>query len=98
MNLLRRRCTATRRRWLITISMVAILLMTFGNARAQTVNLDRVIAELEPEIQRAMLEGKIPSATVALVSGDKVVWSNAYGYANLWARTPATLSTVYLIG
>jgi CubicO group peptidase (beta-lactamase class C family) len=45
-----------------------------------------------------MLEGRIPSASIALVSGDKVIWSNAYGYANLWARTPATLSTVYLIG
>ena len=68
------------------------------NAAAQTINLDRVVAELEPEIQRALVEGKIPSASVALVSGDKVIWTGAYGYSNLWARTPATPSTTYLIG
>ena len=27
-----------------------------------------------------------------------MIWSNAYGYSNLWARTPATPNTVYLIG
>src|SRR5436189_4495890 len=65
---------------------------------AQTINVERVVAELEPEIQRALVEGKIPSASIALVSGDKVIWTGAYGYSNLWARTPATVNTVYLIG
>jgi len=65
---------------------------------AQTINVERVVAELEPEIQRALVEGKIPSASIALVSGDKVIWTGAYGYSNLWARTPATPSTVYVIG
>lgn len=45
-----------------------------------------------------MLEGKIPSATVALIAGDQVIWTGAYGQSNLWARTPAVPSTVYLIG
>ena len=77
---------------------VAIALALFQNAAAQTINIERVVAELEPEIQRALVEGKIPSASIALVSGDKVIWTGAYGYSNLWARTPATPSTVYLIG
>ena len=77
---------------------VAIALALFQNAAAQTINIERVVAELEPEIQRALIEGKIPSASIALVSGDKVIWTGAYGYSNLWARTPATPSTVYLIG
>src|SRR5213079_3133551 len=64
----------------------------------QTVNIDRVVAELEPEIQRTLLAGNIPSASIALIAGDKVIWTNAYGYSNLWARTPATPSTVYLVG
>jgi CubicO group peptidase (beta-lactamase class C family) len=58
--------------------------------QAQTINIDRLAADLEPEIQRAMIEGKIPSATVALVSGDRIIWTGAYGYSNIWARTPAT--------
>jgi CubicO group peptidase (beta-lactamase class C family) len=44
-----------------------------------------------------MRDGNIPSLTIALVTGDDVVWQGAYGYANVWARTPATPNTVYLI-
>lgn len=69
-----------------------------GAATLQQGDVQRVVAELEPEIQRAMLEGRIPSLTVALVAGERVIWSGGYGYANLWARTPAVPSTVYLIG
>ncbi|HSK73137.1 MAG TPA: serine hydrolase domain-containing protein [Pyrinomonadaceae bacterium] len=65
---------------------------------AQTIDVKNLADELEPEIRRAMIEGNIPSATVALVSGDKVIWTGAYGESNLWARTPATVDTVYLIG
>src|SRR5687767_13682302 len=67
-------------------------------AVSQTLNIDRVVAELEPEIHRTLLAGNIPSATIALVSGNQVIWTGAYGYSNLWARTPATPNTVYLIG
>ncbi|HJZ79945.1 MAG TPA: serine hydrolase domain-containing protein [Pyrinomonadaceae bacterium] len=80
------------------ISVVAIVLLVPQIAAAQTVNVDRVVAELEPEIQRTLLAGNIPSASIALTSGDRVIWTNAYGYSNLWARTPATPTTVYLIG
>src|SRR6185369_9996787 len=76
----------------------ALLLFVSTVARAQTVNLDRVLPELEPEIQRTLLAGNLPSASVALIAGDKVIWTNAYGYSNLWARTPPTPNTVYLIG
>jgi len=78
--------------------VAAIILLISQLAAAQTVNVDRVVAELEPEIQRTLLAGKIPSASIALISGDRVIWTNAYGYSNLWARTPATPDTVYLIG
>jgi CubicO group peptidase (beta-lactamase class C family) len=82
----------------VTIILAAVVLSATTITPAQTVNVDRVVAELEPEIQRAMLAGNIPSASVALVSGDQVIWSNGYGYSNLWARTPASTNTVYLIG
>lgn len=78
--------------------LTALVLCISTAARAQTVNVDRVVPELETEIQRTLLAGNIPSATVALIAGDRVIWTNAYGYSNLWARTPATPNTVYLIG
>ena len=78
--------------------LLTIILAVATFASGQTVNIDRVVAELQPEIQRALLAGNIPSASIALISGDRVIWTNAYGYSNLWARTPATPNTVYLIG
>jgi CubicO group peptidase (beta-lactamase class C family) len=77
---------------------VALLLALPLLASAQTLNIERVVAELEPEIQRTLLAGNIPSASIALVSGNQVIWNGAYGYSNLWARTPAAPNTVYLIG
>src|SRR3989475_3652773 len=78
--------------------LAAIVLLASSSAHAQTVNIDRVVAELEPEIQRMLLAGNIPSCSIALIAGDRVIWTNAYGYSNLWARTPATPNTIYLIG
>ncbi len=56
-----------------------------------------VVAELEPEIRRAMVEGRIPSVTVALTVGGEIVWSGGYGETNLRTRTPATPESVYII-
>ena len=86
------------KRLLAVVRLAAIVAAVALVARAQTVNVDRVVAELEPEIQRMLLAGNIPSASIALVANDRVIWTNAYGYSNLWARTPATPNTVYLIG
>jgi CubicO group peptidase (beta-lactamase class C family) len=92
------RHTRLRREFLVAISIAAIFLTASRPAISQTINIDRVIADLEPEIQRALIAGNIPSALIALIAGDRVIWTGAYGYSNLWARTPATPSTVYLIG
>lgn len=90
--------TAIRKYLSLMLGVIVTLLFATTISTAQTIDLERVVAELEPEIHRTLLAGNIPSASVALVAGDRVIWSNAYGYSNLWARTPATPSTVYLIG
>ena len=59
--------------------------------------LHRVLSELEPEIARAMTDGRIPSLTMALTAGDELLWSRGFGSANLRTRTPATPETVYII-
>jgi CubicO group peptidase (beta-lactamase class C family) len=58
----------------------------------------RVTARLEVEIRRAMQAGQIPSVTVALTDRVGELWAGAYGQSNLWAGTPASTETVYLIG
>ncbi len=60
--------------------------------------LSRVVTELEAEIRRDMLEGQIPSIAVALTDRVGELWARAYGESNLWAGTPASTQTVYLIG
>ena len=82
----------------LILCLAVIAVFSRGVVSAQTIEIDRVVAELEPEIQRALLAGNIPSASIALVSGDQVIWTGAYGHSNLWARTPAAPNTVYLIG
>ncbi|HSR50633.1 MAG TPA: serine hydrolase domain-containing protein [Acidobacteriota bacterium] len=85
-----------------TALLLALLLWTVVQAPAQdspVASPDAPLqARIETEIRRAMIEGNIPSMTVALVSGEEIVWTGAYGYSNLWAKTPAVTSTVYLIG
>jgi len=59
--------------------------------------LARVTSHLEPVIREVMEEGNIPSLTVALTDRSGELWSGAYGESNLWAGTPASTETVYLI-
>src|ERR1700754_1145142 len=92
------RTTRLREYLFVTICVVAMLVTAPSRAAGQNINVDRVVAELEPEIQRTLIAGNIPSASIALIAVDRVIWTGAYGYSNLWARTPATPSTVYLIG
>jgi len=59
--------------------------------------LARVVDRLEPVIREAMLEGKIPSITVALTDREGELWAGAFGETNRWAGTPASTESVYLI-
>ncbi len=88
-------------RMFLLLSLASLVFASASGSRrmhAQAIPIDRLAADLEPEIRRAMIEGRIPSAAVALVAGDRIIWSGAYGHSNIWAQTPATPSTVYLIG
>jgi len=87
-------CRLIRVSALITFAFVS----SAGLARAQTPDVGRVVKELEPEIKRTMSEAHIPSASIALVSGDQIIWKQAYGYSNCWTKAAATTDTVYLIG
>jgi len=82
------------------VIIVLIFSLFFLRPNLFCFNLENVgLAEkIEPEVKKIMLEGNIPSAVVALVSGDKIIWTGAFGYSNVWAKTPALPETVYLIG
>ena len=77
---------------------VLLLAVGSGHAVAQEIDLERLTSELQPAIHTMLTDGNVPSATIALVVGDRTVWTNGYGYANVWAKTAAVPETVYLIG
>lgn len=57
----------------------------------------RLAAVLDPEIERSLKAGRIPSLAVACVCGDRFVWTRSAGLANIRVKTPAACDTVYLI-
>jgi CubicO group peptidase (beta-lactamase class C family) len=57
----------------------------------------RLASILDPEIERSLKVGRIPSMAVVCVSGDRVVWTRSAGLANIRVKTPAACDTVYLI-
>lgn len=78
------------------LGLLVVFLPLSGSAQSVTaIDIRPVTTILEREIYRAMVDGQIPSLTIALVSGDQILWSAGFGEANLWTRTPATPSTVY---
>lgn len=84
---------------MLTPATAALLALVISPLLAQAqARPDAVVASLDTEIRRAMLDGNIPSLTVALVDREGEIWAGAYGHSNLWARTPASTKTVYLIG
>ncbi len=91
-------------KWIVVLTKACLglcgllLAVDSGHALAQEIDLGQLASELEPAIHTMMTDGQVPSAAIALVVGDRTVWTNAYGYANLWAETPAVSETVYLIG
>ena len=57
----------------------------------------RLAALLDPEIERSLKVGRIPSMAVVCVSGDRIVWTRSAGLSNVRVKTPAAVDTVYLI-
>jgi CubicO group peptidase (beta-lactamase class C family) len=82
----------------IILAAGLVLVCSTAGQEASSDEARRLSGLLVPEIQKVMAEGRIPSCAVALVRGDRIVWSGAYGFSNLWAKTPARPETVYLIG
>lgn len=57
----------------------------------------RLAARLDPEIERVLKLGRIPSMAVVCFSGDRIIWTRSAGLSNVRVKTPAACDTVYLI-
>src|SRR6201991_2136977 len=64
---------------------------------AQTLPADR-LEKIEKAITATMSQQNIPGLSVAVVTDQKLRWSNGYGLADLENYVPAKAATVYRLG
>ena len=68
------------------------------NLPAGPLTLADVQERLRQAIEQTMYAQHVPSISLALVKGDKMVWTKAFGYMNLARSVPADEDTVYMTG
>lgn len=80
----------------------AVLTMKAAPQTSNSVNkgnhLERTKKVLQTEIRKLILETGIPSISLAIVEGDKIVWAESFGEANIRSRSRATAETLYNTG
>lgn len=78
---------------------VMLFLLVFAGvpAAAQRLPADK-IEKIEKEITATMSQQNIPGLSVAVVTEQKLRWSNGYGLADLENYVPAKAATVYRLG
>jgi CubicO group peptidase (beta-lactamase class C family) len=54
--------------------------------------------QLKIKIENCLRENGIPGAAVAVVTGDSVLFTDGFGYANIEMKTPVTANTHFFLG
>jgi CubicO group peptidase (beta-lactamase class C family) len=82
------------------LGSLVLLVLPASGAMAQTGKFDlaRTKAVLTPIIEKTLAENGIPSMSIALVRGDSIVWTAAFGYSNMYTHARATTETLYSTG
>jgi CubicO group peptidase (beta-lactamase class C family) len=52
-------------------------------------------SEIREQIRTGMSDSSVPSLTLSVAQGDRIIWEEAFGWADLESRTPATPKTPY---
>src|ERR1043166_5234040 len=58
----------------------------------------RDIDELRAKVARVLLREHVPGAGIALVDGDRILWSGGVGLADVANRRPVTADTLFRVG
>jgi CubicO group peptidase (beta-lactamase class C family) len=82
----------------VITTLVVLLVSTTPVSAQGGYDLERTKADLTRLIEETMHEQGIPSVSIALVKGDEIVWTEAFGYANVRTKTVATPDTIYSTG
>src|SRR5688500_10225289 len=85
----------------LMVICAALAVMTAAqtpNSQSKKSQLDRTKKVLQAEIQKLLSETGIPSISLAVVEGDKIVWTESFGEANVRSRSRANSETLYNTG
>jgi CubicO group peptidase (beta-lactamase class C family) len=86
------------RQALLLLALFAVLAPLEVVAQPGRFDLEKTKTVLTGLINKAIAEQGVPSISIALVRGDSIVWTAAFGYANVRAKTAATPETYYSTG
>lgn len=78
--------------------IIAVILSSLSLVNAQADLSPELRSKIDKVATDALAESGVPSASVAVVKGGKIVYLNAYGSARLEPKTPATSAMRYSIG
>jgi CubicO group peptidase (beta-lactamase class C family) len=81
----------------IFIHCITIMLLniTQGYAQSDEFNLEQTKRILTGQIEEALKSSGGASISISLVKEDKIVWSAAFGYSNIRAKSSAIPETIY---
>jgi serine beta-lactamase-like protein LACTB len=80
----------------MALPLVCLITATLHAQPASPPN--KALAGLDGFIARRVEQHRLPALSIALVDGDRVVWSKGYGLADPQRKRPATAETVYRVG
>lgn len=59
---------------------------------------DEVIEKLKAAVEYEVEQKKLPSFSISIVDGDKMVWADGFGFQDADKKIPSTANTVYRVG
>ena len=86
--------------WAVTLLLV-IPASTVVHAVADEPLLRLTVSQIElihESVQRSMADGKIPGVSLVIVSGNEVIYSKGFGYADVGNQVAVTMETVFELG
>jgi len=89
---------------LLLLILLVVPIYTLSNVNAATtfysttILTEKQVEKIEEWVQKCMNTGKIPGASVAVVSGEDTVYINSFGYSNIENEKLVTEDTLFEIG
>jgi len=81
----------------VKVAVLAAVLVAVSTVAAADAP-PRDIDELRARVARVLLREHVPGAGIALVDGDRIVWTGGVGVADVENRRPVTADTLFRVG